>query len=136
MEFGAYNLEFNSMFYLGIDWGESKCGLAIADSENRIASIYKQVSRSDIYQEISDLNRKEKIEKIIIGFNENLLKKEKFQKFLAEIEKLEIPIELENEDFSTQIAQKNLIDADRKNISKDDDVESARVILQGWIDRQ
>jgi len=32
------------MYYLGIDWGQSKCGLAIADQENRIASVYKQVA--------------------------------------------------------------------------------------------
>jgi len=124
------------MFYLGIDWGQSKCGLAIADLENRIASVYKQVKETDIYQEVFDLTQKEKVQKIIIGFNDRLLKRKLFKEFLTEIKKIGIPIELENEDFSTQVAQRNLINANQKNISRTDDVESARVILQGWLDKK
>jgi len=47
-----------------------------------------------------------------------------------------IPVELENEDFSTQVAHRNLIDADRKKISREDDIESSRVILQSWLDKE
>jgi RNase H-fold protein (predicted Holliday junction resolvase) len=34
------------------------------------------------------------------------------------------------------VAQRNLINANQKNISRTDDVESARVILQGWLDKK
>jgi len=124
------------MYYLGIDWGQSKCGLAIADQENRIASVYKQVREADVYREILDLVEKEKIIKIIIGCNEKLFKRKIFKDFLVEIKKTGVSIELENEDFSTQIAHRNLIDADRKNIFQKDDVESSRIILQSWLDKK
>ena len=124
------------MYYLGIDWGQSKCGLAIADEENRIASVYKQVSEADVYREVFKLAQKEKINKIIVGFNEKLLKRQLFNLFLTEIEKNGIPIELENEDFSTQVAHRNLIDAKQKKISQEDDVESSRIILQSWLDKK
>jgi RNase H-fold protein (predicted Holliday junction resolvase) len=124
------------MFYLGIDWGQSKCGLAIADQENRIASVYRQVKAYDIFKEIFDLIEGEEIIKIIVGYNEKLLKRKIFKEFLAEIKKMKIPVELENEDFSTQMAHQNLIDADRKNIFRRDDVESSRIILQSWLDKK
>ena len=124
------------MYYLGIDWGQSKCGLAIADQENRIASVYKQVAEKNVYQEIYNLAQKEKIQKIIVGFNEKLLERKIFKLFLVEIKKMGIPVELENEDFSTQVAHRNLIDADRKKISREDDIESSRVILQSWLDKE
>jgi putative Holliday junction resolvase len=124
------------MYYLGIDWGQSKCGLAIADQENRIASIYKQVTEKNVYNEVFDLVQKEKIEKIIIGFNEKLLRRKIFNLFLEKIKKMGVPVELENEDFSTQIAHHNLKDADQKKIFQGDDVESSRVILQGWLDKK
>ena len=123
------------MYYLGVDWGKSKCGLAIADEENLIASSYKQVSEPDLYQEILFFSRKESIKKIILGFHEDLKREKKFRDFLEKIKELNIELELENEKFSTQMAQKNLIKADRKKISQIDDVESARIILQGWLDK-
>jgi len=124
------------MYYLGLDWGKSKCGLAIADKENLIANTFKQGTETDIYQNIFDFSQKEKIEKIIIGCHSDLLKNNKFKKFIKKIEQLKIAIEFENEDFSTQIAQQNLINAQQKKISKRDDIESARVILQGWLDKR
>lgn len=124
------------MYYLGLDWGKNKCGLAIADKETLIANTFKQGTEADIYRNIFDFSQKEKIEKIIIGCHSDLLKNSKFKKFIKKIEQLKIAIELENEDFSTQIAQQNLINAQQKKISKRDDIESARVILQGWLDKR
>lgn len=123
------------MYYLGIDWGKSKCGLAIADKETLIANTYKQLREIDLYQEVFDFSKKEKIDKIIIGWHEDLIKNIQFKKFIKKIKKLKISIELENEEYSTQIAQKNLITTGNKNISQKDDVESARIILQGWLDK-
>ncbi len=124
------------MYYLGIDWGQSKCGMAIADRENRIASAYKQVAEADIYQEVLNLVQREKIKKIIIGSNEKLFQRKIFKLFLTKIKEIGIPMVLENEDFSTQVAQRNLIEAKQKNIEREDDVESARVILQSWLDNK
>lgn len=123
------------MYYLGIDWGKTKCGIAVADEENLIASVYKQVAESEICQEVSNFSQKEKIKKIIIGSHEDLLKNKRFNNFLREIKRMGMKIELENEEFSTKIAKRNMIDADSKKISQKDDVESARIILQSWLDK-
>jgi RNase H-fold protein (predicted Holliday junction resolvase) len=70
------------MYYIGIDWGKSKCGIAIADKENRIASTHKQVKEIDLYQEIFDFIQKESVKKIIIGYHSDLMLNSKFKKFL------------------------------------------------------
>jgi len=123
------------MYYLGIDWGKSKCGIAIADKENMIASSYRQVAENDVRQEIFDFAQKEKVKKIIVGVHLDLMKNDKFNKFLDQIKQIGVTVELENEDFSTQVAQANLKDVKEKGISKEDDIEAARVILQGWLDK-
>lgn len=123
------------MYYLAIDWGKTKCGIAVADKETLIANTYKQIQEADVYQEIFDFSKKEKVDKIIIGYHEDLTKDKRFNEFVEKIKQLEIPIEFENEEYSTQIAQKNLMTVRSRNISRGDDVESARVILQSWLDK-
>lgn len=123
------------MYYLAIDWGKTKCGIAVADKETLIANTYRQIQEADVYQEIFDFSKKEKVDKIIIGYHEDLTKDKRFNEFVEKIKQLEIPIEFENEEYSTQIAQKNLMTVRSRNISRGDDVESARVILQSWLDK-
>jgi putative Holliday junction resolvase len=123
------------MYYLGIDWGKNKAGIAIADRENLIAKGYKQISTVEVFQEVLDFSQKEKVEKIIIGFYPDLSKNKEFQKFIKKIKKIGIILELEDENFSTQMAQKNLMDFKSKNVSQRDDMEAARIILQSWLDK-
>ncbi len=123
------------MYYLGIDWGKNKYGIAIADKETLIANTYKQVSKNDVYSEIFNFSKKEKINKIIVGYHKDLVKDKQFNEFIKKIKQLKIPIKFENEEYSTRIAQKNLIAIKSKNISQKDDVESARIILQSWLDK-
>ncbi|MBU0897878.1 Holliday junction resolvase RuvX, partial [Patescibacteria group bacterium] len=50
--------------YLGIDWGEKRIGLAIGDSETKIALPFKTVENIEaVLQVIND----EKIDAVIIG---------------------------------------------------------------------
>ncbi len=123
------------MYYLGIDWGKNKIGLAVADKENLIAKGYKQMKADEVCQEILVFSQKEKLEKIVVGFYSDLLKKKEFQKFIKKIKELNIPLEMEDEKFSTQMAQKNLMDFKEKKVSQKDDMESARIILQSWLDK-
>ena len=124
------------MYYIGIDWGKAKCGIAIADKENLIASSYKQVSEKEVFQEVFSIFSKEDVEKLIVGFHSDLEKQPKFRDFLTKIKENGIEYELENEILSTKMAQKNMIGAKKKKISQRDDVESAKIILQGWLDRK
>ena len=62
------------MKYLGIDYGESKVGLAVGDDESRLAlphSIIKNTGRANLLKEISVICKKEGIEKIVVGLPAN-----------------------------------------------------------------
>lgn len=120
-----------SKHFLGVDWGENKCGLALADSENKLALGLKEVERKELINEIKKAKKEFSIERIILGEVSN----EKFDQDVLSIEKLKLEISLENERFSTLLAQKNLAETNKKKISKNDNVESARIILQTWLDR-
>jgi RNase H-fold protein (predicted Holliday junction resolvase) len=53
---------------LGIDYGESKVGLAKADSETRIAFVYGTLENGkDFLQKLLEIIEREEIDKIIIG---------------------------------------------------------------------
>jgi len=123
-------------YYIGIDWGKSKCGIALADKENKIAAGYKIVSNKDFFDEIKKINKENPIKKIIIG---SLARGENIGEIKVVKSKLEgdeFTVELENEDFSSILAQSNLKEAGLENISKYDDAEAARIILQSWLDKK
>lgn len=119
-------------YFLGIDWGESRCGLALADSENRIASGLKEIKQRALINELDDLRKKFFVGKIILGEVDN----KKFNQDVLSIKNVGIEVVFENEKFSTLLAQRNLKESNKKEISKNDNIESARIILQTWLDRE
>jgi len=133
--------------YLGVDFGASKIGLAIADSETRIAFCYG-VLRNDkkIFNKIKEIVEKEGIDRLIIGVQMEVrpLGGGRTSKPIGEIEKfiesirneINIPTEYQNESFSTQQAERNLKEKGAKKIKQFDDQESARIILQSWLDKK
>jgi len=143
-----------SMF-LGIDYGKSKVGLAMADSETRLAFAYGTLDNDkNLLQKLAEIVGKENISKVIIGiasyihpvkspmqrrglplaeFN-RVNPSERLGKFLKN--KLKIEVEYQEEMFTTRQAQRNLIEKGVKGVKKFDDQEAARLILQGWLDRK
>ena len=119
-------------YFLGIDWGESRCGLSLADKENKIASGLEDINRSDLKNKIFDFNKKLPIKGVIIGEVNN----KNFDQDVEKLKELGLEVFFENEKFSTLLAQRNLMQAGKKKISKNDNIESARIILQTWLDRQ
>lgn len=127
-------------YYLAIDWGKSFCGVAIADSETRLASCFGEFSPEDLFKRLSELKEEMKIERIIVGVTDSQNGKfssnsKKIDIFTDKLRKEGLLIEFEEEFFSTQMAQKNLSEFRKKGISKKDNAESARLILEGWLDR-
>lgn len=125
--------------YLGIDWGESKIGLAVADGELKIATALKMIkNNNNSTQEIKKVIDENNISEIVIGVpfdaknQDAVYGGEKFGKMIGE--EISIPIHYHNEMFTTKMAQNNLIRKGEKNVGKKDDAESARIILQGWLD--
>lgn len=125
-------------YFLGIDYGESKIGLAIADSETRIAFAYGTIANDkNFHKNLLAIIKKEKIDKVIIGIPSRINREEveyageKLGEYLKNIEK--IPVEYQNEMYSTKIARENLKEKGMRNINRFDDEEAARIILDSWM---
>ncbi len=115
---------------LGIDYGRARIGLAIADSEMRIASAYGVLDNDKyLLQKLAAIIEKEEITQAIIGKTDSA---KKLADFITE--KLKIEVEYQNEMFTTKLAHQNLKEKGMKGIKRFDDQEAARIILQSWLD--
>jgi len=140
----ALSKKANISHYLGVDFGKAKIGLAVADSETRIAFSYGVLKNDKkIFEKLAGIIEKEGIEKIVISEGQHpsvpsghLPSSEgrRFGELLGE--KLDIPIEYQNELYSTQEAERNLKEKGAKKIKRFDDQEAARIILQSWLDKK
>jgi putative transcription antitermination factor YqgF len=118
--------------FLGVDFGKAKIGLAVADSETRIAFGYGVLKNDkELMKKLAEIIEKEGIEKIIIGTTDTETKK-----FASLMDQLNVSIEYQNEMYSTREAQRNLIEKGAKRIKRFDDQEAARIILQSWLDKK
>lgn len=125
--------------YLGIDFGQSEVGLAMADEETKIAFAYKKV-KNDKYliSRLSDEIRLNNVKVAIIGVPSYF--KQKAEEYggirLGRLlgKKLKIQVEYFNEMFTTKMAQANLIEKGIRGVKRYDNQESARIILQEWMD--
>lgn len=126
---------------LGIDYGRSKIGLALADEQLKIAVPYKIIKNKGkkiVLQELEKICEEENVKQIIIGEPSRLTNNNKeiileIEKFIKEIKTfLKIPIELEDERMTTKMAQALLKGTKIKN----DDSVAAMIILQGYLDKK
>lgn len=124
------------MKFLGIDYGESKVGLSLGDSESGLALPYKIIlnkGRHNLIIEIEKILKKEKISKIVVGLPLNLHSKKSIQtlavkKFADDLAgEVESEIVLHDERFTSQEAKK------LGSGSRDDDV-AAMIMLQSYLD--
>ncbi len=126
--------------YLGVDFGLAKIGLAIADSETKIAFAYKTLeNNSEIFNNLKKIIAKEEINKLIVGkLNSGISQKyfniEKIGEDFAK--KLGVEVEYQEEMFSTKMAETLLKEKGAKKIKNLDDQEAARIILQSWLDKK
>lgn len=126
------------MKLLGIDYGDSKVGLAFGDIESGVATPYgviRNLGSNNLVDEIKKICDKERIGKIVIGIPVNPMSLDspqirKVENFIAKLkEATGLEVEGRDERFSTQEAQKLI----SKSKSKDDDI-SAMLILQNYFD--
>lgn len=125
------------MKYLGIDYGESKVGLAIGDDESHLALPYKIIRNSGwekLFSDLADIIKAENIEAIIVGLPLNIQAQDTQQtastrKFFERLKELnsDLTIEFHDERFTSQEAQK--LGAGQQ----DDDVASM-LMLQNYLD--
>ncbi len=120
--------------YLGIDWGEKRIGLALADSETKLALAFKTVN---FLSQVLDIIKIEKVDKIILGKPVKLSNEkgisESFDKFYKTLKnQTNIEIILEDERLSTKAGFS--LDGRVKD-KADRDALSAALILQNYLDK-
>lgn len=127
--------------FMGIDWGESDIGIALADSETKVA--YAQLTLhngSGLLETIGDIIRKKEVKTVVIGIPSPINRDEveyageQLGKILKQ--NFGVDVKYENEMFTTKIAQRRLIERGIRSIDRYDDQEAARIILQDFLDRE
>jgi len=132
---------------LAIDYGVKRCGLAITDPLQIIASALETVETGKIHDYLNELFSKEEIECVVIGeatrFSGEASSVEKsILPFINFIKKRypQIKVERQDESFTSKLALDSMIQAgstkkqrrEKGNIDK----ISATLILQSYLDRK
>lgn len=129
---------------LAIDYGKKRCGIAVTDPLQIIASGLTTVSTPDLISFLKKYTTDEAVEKIIIGKpkrmnNEDSEIETDIQHFIELLRKElpQIPIEREDERFTSKMAFQTMIDSglkkkQRQNKALIDEI-SATLILQSYL---
>lgn len=127
------------MRVLGLDWGERRAGLALGDTETRIASPWKTlIIRGNLAQEIADLAKQEGATVIVIGYPKTLKGEaahmaHQIDEFAADLRDLtEARIVLEDERMSSLLADRQRAEGSRSGR----DALAAAAVLDIWLQRQ
>ena len=129
------------MNFLGIDFGLKKIGLALADSQSKLAipwgTMEVKSNLDEVVKKIKDLCHREKVGKIIIGLPESGLV-EKIKRFgdnLAQATGLSVFYE--DESLTSKEALAKMIESGLKKKArrKKEDQIAAALILQNYLER-
>ena len=127
---------------LAIDYGQSKVGLAMGEMVVKIAFAYKTLPNDkNFWEALAQIIAKEEIKKVIIGLPkhnnfENSINVQAIKKLGEKTTTaLKVPVEYQEEMFTTQMAQNNLKETGIKNLAQFDDKEAARIILESWMNK-
>ena len=125
---------------LALDVGDRRVGVALADSQIKIAVPYGYLERSDkIIQQITELMLDHDIDTLVIGYPRNQSGEatkqtesvEQFAKELAEIE-IDADLVFQDESLSSVEAERRL---GRVKDKGDIDAEAASIILQDYLEQ-
>lgn len=124
--------------FLGLDFGKSKIGLAMADEETRMAFAFGVLENDkNFFTKLQEIIKKENIKAIIVGIPTHKDGSGDAREFGEKIAKeLGVEVEFQDEMFTTKMAQENIKMRGGKNIAETDDQEAARIILQSWLDQR
>ncbi|HMN19121.1 MAG TPA: Holliday junction resolvase RuvX [Candidatus Moranbacteria bacterium] len=125
---------------LGIDYGERKVGLAIADTETRMAFAFDTLdgASKNFLENLKEIIRGENVEAVVIGIPSHINRVkveypgERLGKRIAA--ETGIKVFYQNEMFTTKMAKAHLLAKGVRGVDKVDDQEAARIILQEWLD--
>ena len=132
---------------IGIDYGRARTGLAASDPLGIFASALDTVPSAKIIEYLQNYERTETITRFVVGWPVNLngapseaaADVEAFLKLLRK-KYPGIPVELEDERFTSVLAHRAMIDGGMKKSARRDknqvDKISAAIILQSYLDKK
>ena len=125
------------MRVLALDYGSARCGCALSDPTGTLATPLQAVPRPDTRRgvaRLAGLVRDHGVERVVVGLPVSLSGADSDQTaearaFAARLqERLEVPVELYDERFTTVLAQ-------RHGGAADEDSRAAAHLLEGWLAR-
>lgn len=131
---------------VALDYGRVRTGIAVTDQLHMIASGLCTVETNNLIEFLKEYHQKEVIDKFVIGEprqmnNQPSESEPMIRKFMESLLRIfpGIPIERQDERFTSKLAQRSLIDAGlgkkrRRNKALIDEV-SATLILQAHINK-
>ena len=132
---------------LAIDYGSKRVGLAVTDPLQIIATALTTVGSHEVIAYLRDYISKEPVECIVVGEAKNLdgtpaESAPLIQSFVKGLKKNfpAIPVELEDERFTSKMAFQSMIDSGMSKSKRRDkkmvDKISAVIILQSYLERR
>ena len=123
------------MRVLGIDYGTKRVGVAIGDTEGKVAVplIVVDSSQSTVHS-IVKIVKEEGVELVVIGQGGKGSMEKKVQEFVAELKKF-VPVEIADEHFTTVQVEKAIKGYGKARKGIDKDSAAAALILQSFLER-
>jgi putative Holliday junction resolvase len=132
---------------MGLDVGDKTIGVAVSDLLMITAQGVTTIKRTNIKNDINELKKiinEYQVTKIVSGLPKMLdgtvgIQGEKVLNFLDKLKNhVDLPIELEDERFTTSISERMLIDADVKRKKRKEVIDklAAVHILSGYMQRK
>lgn len=127
--------------YMGLDWGKSDVGVALADEPNRIAYAHVTLQNDkNLVNALGKIIMEKGIKTVVIGIPSPINREEVVYvgEKLGEVleQNFGVVAEYQNEMFTTKLAMTYLISKGVHGVKQYDDQEAARIILQDWLDRK
>lgn len=126
------------MRVLALDFGSARCGCALSDPTGTLATPLEPIERAGTRRgiaRVAELVREREVDRVVVGLPLRLAGGDSDQTretrvFAERLEAMiEVPLELEDERFTTQLAHRAGGDSSL-------DSRAAAVLLEGWLARQ
>ena len=132
---------------IGIDYGSARVGVAVSDPLGIFASPLETVPAAKIIDYLQKYALSETVERFVVGWPMNLNgapaeAAADVEAFLKRLRKAfpQVPVELEDERFTSVLAHRAMIDGGMKKSDRRDkksvDRISAAIILQSYLDKK
>jgi putative Holliday junction resolvase len=131
------------MRIMGIDYGSKRVGIALGDTESRIASPWKVLPNEGalaLLDAVNEIVKRDLVEAFVVGVPEplrdtGLVNKQvkETQDFISGLKRLGLPVNEVSEVLSSRLAARQAAEAGDRE--KRDDLAAA-AILQTWLDRE